>query len=50
MGSPQLILIILDGWGIGPDYAGNTVTQARTPTMDLLFKTRPYTQLKCWDR
>ena len=48
MPSPPLILIILDGWGLGPDYAGNAVTQARTPTMDLLFRTRPHAQLKCW--
>ena len=48
MPSRPLILIILDGWGLGPDYSGNAVTQARTPTMDLLFKTRPHAQLKCW--
>ncbi len=48
MVSRPLILIILDGWGIGPDYAGNAVTRARTPTMDLLFKTYPHSQLKCW--
>jgi 2,3-bisphosphoglycerate-independent phosphoglycerate mutase len=48
MDSRPLILIILDGWGIAPDYAGNAVTQARTPTMDLLFKTRPHARLKCW--
>jgi 2,3-bisphosphoglycerate-independent phosphoglycerate mutase len=48
MFSPLLLLIILDGWGIGPDYPGNAVTQARTPTMDLLFKTRPHARLKCW--
>jgi 2,3-bisphosphoglycerate-independent phosphoglycerate mutase len=48
MPSRPLTLIILDGWGIAPDYAGNAVTQARTPTMDLLFKTRPHARLKCW--
>jgi 2,3-bisphosphoglycerate-independent phosphoglycerate mutase len=48
MPSRPLILIILDGWGIAPDYAGNAVTQARTPTMDFLFKTRPHARLKCW--
>ena len=48
MASHPLILIILDGWGIGPAYSGNAVTLAKTPTMDLLFKTRPHAQLKCW--
>jgi 2,3-bisphosphoglycerate-independent phosphoglycerate mutase len=48
MSQPPLVLIILDGWGIGPDYAGNAVTQARTPIMDILFKTWPHSQLKCW--
>jgi 2,3-bisphosphoglycerate-independent phosphoglycerate mutase len=47
MASPPLILIILDGWGIGPDYEGNALTQSRTPTLDLLYKTRPHAQLKC---
>ncbi|MBI4767250.1 MAG: 2,3-bisphosphoglycerate-independent phosphoglycerate mutase [Deltaproteobacteria bacterium] len=48
MPSPPLFLIILDGWGLAPDYPGNAVTRARTPTMDLLFKSRPHAKLKCW--
>ncbi len=48
MSSPPLILIILDGWGLAPDSAGNAVTQARTPTMDILFTKWPHAQLQCW--
>jgi 2,3-bisphosphoglycerate-independent phosphoglycerate mutase len=48
MSSLPLILIILDGWGLAPDSAGNAVTQARTPTLDFLFRTRPHSRLKCW--
>jgi 2,3-bisphosphoglycerate-independent phosphoglycerate mutase len=48
MTPPLLVLIILDGWGLGPAYAGNAVFQARTPTMDHLFQTFPHAQLKCW--
>lgn len=38
-------LIILDGWGIGPDYAGNAITKAKTPNYDLLIKKYPNTVL-----
>ncbi len=31
-------LIILDGWGIGTDYAGNAINQAKTPNFDLLIR------------
>jgi len=48
MSSPLFLLMILDGWGIGPDYSGNAVTRANTPTMDYLFNTRPHAKLKCW--
>ena len=43
-----LLLIILDGWGVGPSYPGNALALARTPTMDRLFNTWPHAQLKCW--
>ncbi len=39
-------LIILDGWGIGPDYPGNAVQAARTPVMDRLLARYPCTQLR----
>lgn len=43
-GGPILILI-LDGWGIGPDYPGNAIKLANTPTMDQLWLSYPHTQL-----
>jgi 2,3-bisphosphoglycerate-independent phosphoglycerate mutase len=41
-------LIIMDGWGLGPDYEGNAVTQARTPFTDSLFDAYPHTSLQCY--
>ena len=41
----RVVLIILDGWGIGPNYPGNAIAQAETPTMDLLMSTFPHTEL-----
>ncbi len=38
-------LIILDGWGIGPDYPGNAIARAKTPNFDLLMKKYPNTTL-----
>ncbi|MDF2676028.1 MAG: hypothetical protein K0Q97_318 [Bacillota bacterium] len=38
-------LIILDGWGIGPDYAGNAIKNAKTPNYDLLTRKYPNTVL-----
>ena len=32
-----VVLVILDGWGIGRDEPGNAVLHARTPTMDRLL-------------
>ena len=40
-----VVLIILDGWGIGLDYPGNAVLAANTPVMDHLTSTYPTTQL-----
>lgn len=48
MSARLLLLVILDGWGIGPSYAGNAVSLARTPTIDRLFDLWPHAQLKCW--
>jgi len=36
-------LIILDGWGENPDFEGNAIAQAKTPTIDKL--TRFYPQI-----
>ena len=45
MVKPRAVLIILDGWGIGPDYPGNAIKLAQTPTMDMLGHTFPHTEL-----
>ena len=39
-----LILMILDGFGIGPDY-GNAVKAAKKPNIDRLFSSNPITQI-----
>src|SRR3989344_843628 len=38
-------LLILDGWGIGPDYYGNALKRANTPNMNLLWHVYPHTEL-----
>lgn len=45
MAKKRVVLIILDGWGIGPDYEGNAIKLAKTPTMDALWHTFPHTEL-----
>jgi 2,3-bisphosphoglycerate-independent phosphoglycerate mutase len=43
---PGLVLVILDGWGLGPpDDPGNAVAQARTPVFDSLWEQYPHTTL-----
>ncbi|RZB30274.1 MAG: 2,3-bisphosphoglycerate-independent phosphoglycerate mutase [Desulfobacteraceae bacterium Eth-SRB1] len=41
------MLMILDGWGIGPDGDGNAVYLARTPCLDRLKKEYSSTRLLC---
>jgi len=41
------VLIILDGWGIGPANSGNAVHLARTPCLDRLRHSYPGTRLLC---
>ena len=45
MQKSRVALVILDGWGIGPDYPGNAIKQAHTPTFDMLMATCPHTEL-----
>lgn len=45
MRKSRVVLIILDGWGIGPDYPGNAIKLANTPTMEMLATTYPHTEL-----
>jgi 2,3-bisphosphoglycerate-independent phosphoglycerate mutase len=40
-----VVLVILDGWGIGRDEPGNAVLHADTPTMDHLWLTYPHATL-----
>src|SRR5215210_1722914 len=40
-----VVLVILDGWGIGRDEPGNAVLRARTPTMDSLWADYPHATL-----
>src|SRR5437764_7920190 len=40
-----VVLVILDGWGIGRDEPGNAVLHAHTPTMDRLWRDYPHATL-----
>jgi 2,3-bisphosphoglycerate-independent phosphoglycerate mutase len=44
-GPRPAVLLILDGWGIGPNYAGNAIARAQTPNMDRYWASFPHTQL-----
>jgi len=43
--SKQVVMVIMDGYGIAPKSKGNAVTNAATPILDELFKTCPHTTL-----
>ena len=40
-----VVLVILDGWGIGRDEPGNAILHAHTPTMDRLWAAYPHATL-----
>lgn len=44
-GPKPVVLLVLDGWGIGPNYAGNAISLANTPNMDTFWISFPHTQL-----
>lgn len=44
-GPKPVALIVLDGWGIGPNNAGNAIAKAHTPNMDKLWVSFPHAQL-----
>jgi 2,3-bisphosphoglycerate-independent phosphoglycerate mutase len=44
--SKRMLLIILDGWGIGKSDESNPISLAHTPVWDDLVKKYPYTQLQ----
>jgi 2,3-bisphosphoglycerate-independent phosphoglycerate mutase len=45
--STPVVLIVLDGWGLGRDEPGNAVLAARTPAMDRLWTDYPHATLRC---
>lgn len=44
-GRMRVLLLILDGWGVGDGGPGDLIAQADTPVMDGLLATVPHTQL-----
>jgi len=44
--SLPLILTILDGFGVSLEHEGNPVSEARTPTLDELYRRFPFTALQ----
>jgi 2,3-bisphosphoglycerate-independent phosphoglycerate mutase len=40
-----VVLIVLDGWGIGPNNPGNAIMRAKTPNMDKYMVMYPHGQL-----
>lgn len=42
---PFVTLLVIDGWGIGPQIKSNAIYAAATPNYDSLLKTYPHTQL-----
>ena len=44
-GHRPVVLVILDGWGIGCDEPGNAILAAKTPTMDRILAECPSTTL-----
>lgn len=44
MKSP-ITLIVMDGYGIGPEGPGNAITSAKTPNLDRLFSECPHSKL-----
>ncbi len=43
---PRVLLLILDGWGIGDGGPGDLIAQANTPVADGLLAAWPHTQLQ----
>ena len=42
----QVVLIVLDGWGLRTEKEYNAIAEADTPFFDLLWSTRPHTVLE----
>lgn len=41
-----VILIVLDGWGLSPEYDGNAIAQSNTPNFNKLTEDYPFTALQ----
>lgn len=44
-GRRRVLLVVLDGWGLGKDDARNPIFAARTPYWDRLLRERPFSRL-----
>ncbi len=40
------MLVVLDGWGVGPSHIGNAITQAQTSEFDAIELSYPFTTLQ----
>jgi 2,3-bisphosphoglycerate-independent phosphoglycerate mutase len=40
-----VVLLVLDGWGIGPNNPGNAIARANTPNMDSYWTNFPHAQI-----
>lgn len=45
-GPRPVVLLMLDGWGIGPNNAGNAIARAKTPNLTKYWMSYPHTQLE----
>src|SRR3989337_3713257 len=45
MESNQVIMVVLDGWGIAPAGPGNAISQAQPPNFTRFWTSFPHTQL-----
>lgn len=46
MTKKPVMLVVLDGWGIGKKYEGNAIHLANTPNFDRILKSNPYTEVE----
>lgn len=44
-GPKPVVLLVLDGWGIGPNNTGNAIARAQTPNLNKYWLNFPHTQL-----
>lgn len=44
-GPKPVVLLVMDGWGIGPNNTGNAIARAKTPNLNRYWLTFPHTQL-----